>query len=167
MGLTGHVRCPAWSVGQVVALEKFSGALAKIHRIVWCAPDISGVLGAQRLLAHSNGRSRNQRQPHQHNNGREGLRTCPACHQTIWCPTEKEDCQSDDLVVVADQVFGVPPDCSVHPRIKTMNLVHVFLLLSSGYASFDCLMVAMGLIRSGPKGLNIVVDFRNSTWLGF
>jgi hypothetical protein len=30
-------------------------------------------------------------------------------------PIEKEGSQSDNLVVVADQVSGVPLDCLVHP----------------------------------------------------
>jgi hypothetical protein len=40
------------------------------------------------------------------------------CHRTVLCPPEKEGGQSDDSVVVADRVSGVPPDSSVHPWIE-------------------------------------------------
>jgi hypothetical protein len=90
-GLSGAVLL-GWP--KLVTLGKFSGALAKIHRTVRCAPDMSSVSSAQRLFAHSNGGPHDQRGPRQHDNGREGHRTCPVCHRTIWCPTEKEDDQS-------------------------------------------------------------------------
>jgi hypothetical protein len=62
---------------------------------------VSGVPCGQRLFARTNGRPCDQRWPRQRGNGREG-------HRTVQCPTEKEGVQSDNYVVVADRVSGVP-----------------------------------------------------------
>jgi hypothetical protein len=103
---------------KLVVVGKFSGTLAKIHRTVWCAPDMSGVPGVQRLFARANNRPCGQRWPRQLDNGREGHRTCSVCHRTVRCPPEKESNQSDYSVVVADRVSGVPPDYAVHPQTE-------------------------------------------------
>jgi hypothetical protein len=79
---------------------------------------MSGVPSVQWLFARANGQLCDQRPPRQPGNGREGHQTCPMCHRTVWCPPENERNQSDDLVVVADRVSDVPPDCAVHPRTE-------------------------------------------------
>jgi hypothetical protein len=52
-------------------------------------PNMSSGPDVHRLFAHGNGWLRNSRQPHQHDNGREG-------HRTVQCPPKKEGNQSDD-----------------------------------------------------------------------
>jgi hypothetical protein len=78
-GLHRPVRCAqdmygdGWSAGRNRPLSGFcSGALAKIHRTVRCATNMSSGLGGQRLFAHANGQQRNRRLPRQLGIGREG-----------------------------------------------------------------------------------------------
>jgi hypothetical protein len=96
---------------QLAALGYFSSTLAINHRTVRCAPDMSGMLGGQRLFAHGNSGPHDRCQPSQHCNGREGHRTCPVCHWTVWCPPEMEGGQLDDLV-------AIKTECPVHPRTE-------------------------------------------------
>jgi hypothetical protein len=62
-----------WSAGRNRPLSGLcSGALAKIHRTVRCATNMSSGLGGQWLFTHANGQQRNRRLPRQLEIGREG-----------------------------------------------------------------------------------------------
>jgi hypothetical protein len=79
---------------------------------------MSGALGEQRLFTRSNSRPHNQRWPRQRSNGREGHRTCPIFHQTVWCPPKKEGNHSVDSVSIAQELSRAPQDSLVHSRIE-------------------------------------------------
>jgi hypothetical protein len=116
-----HRTCPvlAWSAGPNRSLKGFClNTLAKIHRIVRCAPDMSGRPNDQWLYSGVNGRR-------VINIGHvsivmvgKGHRTCPVRHRAVRCPPEMEGYQSTDAVTIAAKPVRCAPDCPVHPLIE-------------------------------------------------
>jgi hypothetical protein len=102
----------------LVALSLRLGSLAIIHQIVWCAPDMSGVPGDQRLFRWCNSRWAMVRSATSACNDRMGSPDSPLCHWTVRCPPEKEMNRSPALVTVAQEGVWCAPGCSVHPRTE-------------------------------------------------
>jgi hypothetical protein len=101
VGLTGQ------SGAQLGRLAQTSRSQENVEAHLLKVIEQSGAPGEQRLFVCANGRSHDQRRPHQHDNGWEGHRTCPVirshCTGAVRCTTEQS---------------SVPLDNPVHPQIE-------------------------------------------------
>jgi hypothetical protein len=100
----------AWP-GQLATLGLRPGSLALIHRIVQCAPDMSGAPGSQWLSGQYNGRRTIVGSVMSARNGQMGSPDSPV-------PLEKEGGQSDDSVAIVEGGVWCASKCLVHPRTE-------------------------------------------------